>query len=177
MSKLKKHIQENRQAFDVYQTDVDSLWEGISTGIEKKSKRKWPVLKIAASLVILFLVGFALIRVASSSQKFDDGISLSDISPELAEAEFYYSRLVEEKFAMIHAANSALDPLITSEIELLDSAYLDLKNDLKDNMDNEEVINAMIQNYRIKLQILEQILESIETSNDEEKKNEEGFSI
>ena len=172
MSKLKNHIRDNRQDFEVYETDIDSLWNGIEAGINKKSTRSWPVLKIAASLVVLLVAGFLMLRVAANSERFEDGISLSDISPELAEAEYYYARLVEEKFAMIRATNSTLDPMITSEIQMLDSAYIGLKEDLKDNMDNEEVINAMIQNYRIKLQILEQILESIEPSKEEDLNEE-----
>ena len=68
-----------------------------------------------------------------------------------------------------------LDPVIQAEFQMLDSAYVELKNDLKDNVDNEEVINAMIQNYRIKLQILEQILDNIQSN--EDKENEEGISI
>jgi hypothetical protein len=40
----------------------------------------------------------------------------------------------------------------------LDSICTDLKKDLKDNIANQEVIEAMIQNYRIKLQLLEDML-------------------
>ena len=47
--------------------------------------------------------------------------------------------------------------------------FKSLKEDLKDNADNEEVVFAMIQNYRLKLDILEEILlqlRSAEKNND-----------
>ncbi len=177
--KLKDHIKENLPQFELYQTDIDSIWDNIEKTLDneqKKNQFQWkPFLKIAASIVLIFVVGFTAIRFANNSQKYQDGVSLAEISPELAEAEFYYSRLVDEKFALIRSVNNQLDPLIAREIGVLDSDYQDLKKDLKDNMDNEEVINAMIQNYRLKLQILEQILDNIKPN--EKEKNEEGISI
>ena len=38
----------------------------------------------------------------------------------------------------------------------LDSVYISLKSDLKDNIANHEVIEAMIQNYRLRISILEE---------------------
>ncbi len=178
--KLKNHINEHRSEFDVYQTNTEDLWNDIEASLDKNRPRRinWSiVLRVAASITLLFVVAILSLRFANNSSRYEDGFSLAEISPELAEAEFYYSRLVDEKFALIRSNNDQLDPLITEEFEVLDSAYQDLKNDLKDNMDNEEVINAMIQNYRIKLQILEQILDNIELNKDEEIKNEEGLSI
>ncbi len=175
---LKRHIQENREAFELYSLDADALWTGIEEGLDHGQKRflGWKAgLRIAASIAIIFVVSIGVIRVTGNAERYANGISLKDISPELAEAEFYYNRLVQEKFEVITSSHVELDPVIQSEFQMLDSAYVELKNDLKDNVDNEEVINAMIQNYRIKLQILEQILDNIQSN--EDKENEEGISI
>lgn len=177
---LEEHIKKNRSKFEVYHTDIDSIWETIEKKLESTDHVRvfhWKTaMKIAASVALIFVVSVTSIRIASNSRKYQDGVSLAEISPELAEAEFYYSRLVDEKVALINSTNSQLNTLIAQEFDVLDSAYQDLKNDLKDNIDNEEVINAMIQNYRIKLQILEQILDNIEP-NEDKKNNDEGFSI
>jgi hypothetical protein len=60
-----------------------------------------------------------------------------------------------------------IDPQIFEDLEALDQAMAELENDLRDNIDNEEVINAMIQNYRIKLEILEQIQAQLENEDNE----------
>ena len=175
---LKRHIQENREDFELYSLDAEALWTGIEEGLDHGKARfvSWKVgLRIAASIAIIFVVSIGVIRVTDNAKRYADGISLKDLSPELAEAEYYYNRLVQEKFEVITSSHIKLDPVIQAEFQMLDSAYLELKNDLKDNVDSEEVIDAMIQNYRIKLQILEQILDNIQSN--EDKENEEGISI
>ena len=51
----------------------------------------------------------------------------------------------------------------------MDKAFLELKEDLKDDVDNEEVVEAMINNYRLKLKILERIMIEIEEKDNESK--------
>ena len=55
---------------------------------------------------------------------------------------------------------------IWEDLELLDRAYEDLKKDLKEQVDQEEVALAMIENQRAKLKILEQVLDEIESKAD-----------
>ena len=50
----------------------------------------------------------------------------------------------------------------------MNAAFSELKADLKDNVDNEEVVTAMMENYRLKLQILEEILKELEKERSEE---------
>ena len=58
----------------------------------------------------------------------------------------------------------------------MDSDYSSLKKDLKDNADNQEVIDAMIDYYRLKLKMLEQILEELK-NNDDKTENNKSVSI
>jgi hypothetical protein len=98
----------------------------------------------------------------------------SPMVKELIEAEAYYTSQInmrkEEVFRL-----TASDPDVRREVDLemvdLNRVYKDLKEDLKDNADNEEVIEAMIQNYRMKLDILEEMLLRLKQSNDSQ--NEE----
>ena len=79
--------------------------------------------------------------------------------------------MINEKLRSIQAKSGDFDKLVMEDISKLDSAYEDLKYDLKENINNEKVINAMIENYRIKLEILEQILQELD-----EKSNEQEFT-
>jgi hypothetical protein len=58
---------------------------------------------------------------------------------------------------------------IEQDLAGLDSALVQLKRDLKDNISNAEVIEAMIQNYRLKLAILEEVLGYIEPAKNTQK--------
>jgi hypothetical protein len=99
--------------------------------------------------------------------------------PVLLEARAYYSGQISNMEAEVYRISGADSPLraeIDIEFEELDRVFTELKADLKDNAANEEVIEAMIQNYRIKLQILEEILLQLKNADkqnieeDEDKK-------
>ena len=47
---------------------------------------------------------------------------------------------------------------LNTDMSHLDSICTDLKKDLKDNISNQDVVEALIQNYRIKIRILEDML-------------------
>ena len=179
--KLREHINQNRPSYEVHKGDYDAWWGDIDKALAKQGRTVtfWPTfLKVAASVVLILATVFVFLRFSSNTARYSQGFSLMDLSPELAEAEIYYGQLVNEKLEIIRTTQGEVDPVILEEMSLLDSAYVELKMDLKDNADNEEVVNAMIQNYRLKLMILEQILESIqEEENGEDDEEEETISI
>jgi len=91
--------------------------------------------------------------------------------PELKEAENYYSNLVSTRLEEIKpflADNPGISEAINVDLVELDSVYISLKNDLKDNVANDQIIEAMIQNYRLKLKILEELLAEIKQENNKE---------
>ena len=181
--KLKQHIEENRSSFEVYKGDYDSMWDEIDAKLKSEEANvsgifPWKtILKVAASVALIMMVSLGFLWMKGNTMRYADGVSLQDLSPELAEAEIYYSQILEAKISLIRASNMDLVPVVIKDFEMLDSAYNELKMDLEDNMYNEEVIDAMIQNYRIKLQILETILEDIEKSNVDNVEDEEKISI
>ena len=71
---------------------------------------------------------------------------------------------------------ASIDDLNYDMVEL-DKVFEELKNDLKDNSDNEEVIEAMIQNYRFKLQMLEEILLQLNKSKNSENEKSSSNEI
>lgn len=171
--KLKRFVIDNREKFEVHETDLDSLWSGIDQAVKKEAAFKWGnLLKVAATVILIAVVGMVGLRVAYQGQ-ISDGIALHQISPDLAETEYFYFQQIEEKISIIKASQGELDPQILNDLAALDSAYKDLKMDLSENIGNEEIINAMIENYRIKLMILEQILEQINKDNNDKKEEVE----
>ena len=159
--KLKKKVEEERADFDLYEIDSNALWEGIEADLNKQKKiNPWKIYsRIAAAVVAV--IGISWIAYSYSFGTYSDGFALHELSPEM----------VAEKIQMIKASTGALDPDVLDNLAMLDSAYTELKIDLKDNAANEEVIDAMITNYRIKLQLLEQILMEIK-EHDHEFNNE-----
>ncbi|OFX28232.1 MAG: hypothetical protein A2X08_14355 [Bacteroidetes bacterium GWA2_32_17] len=77
---------------------------------------------------------------------------------ELNELSVYYtSKINKEKndLFILTANNPEVKTEINNEFGKLDKAYKELKNDLKENINNEQVIEAMIENYKLKMEMLE----------------------
>ena len=80
--------------------------------------------------------------------------------------ENYYEGEINKKVTLIKGQLE--DDQILKDLEEMDAVFADLKADLNENVDNEEVIMAMMENYRLKLQILEEILNELEKEKSEE---------
>ena len=179
--KLEKYILDHREQFDDQEPDP-VIWERIDT-------RKSPVIRInwkdvawkAAAVAAIFVASYFFHDfMASRNQSSKSFMSenTEDPSPmvrELIEAEAYYSSQIDLKKDEVFRL-TASNPDVRREIDMemvdLDRVFSELKEDLKDNTDNEEVIEAMIQNYRLKLDILEEMLLQLNQSNESQKEKD-----
>lgn len=169
--KLEKFVRANRSEFD-FQEPRPELWKGIEKAITPKKTIPWRYYISRAAAVIL-LIGASLVvqriwmnRVQSKPGKVAD-VEI-DI-PELREAEMYYSGMINAKLEQVKPMLSeypSLEEELNSDLSELDSIYTGLKSDLKDNIANHEVIEAMIQNYRLRISILEDMLTFLESQQD-----------
>ena len=185
--KLEKYILDHRGQFDDQEPDP-ALWEKIDT-------RKTPVIRInwksiswkAAAVAAIFVASYYFHDYMASRNQSSRGLMSkksevnSPIVRELIEAEAYYTSQIDmkkEEVFRLTASNPEVRHEINAEMVDLDRVYTELKEDLKDNADNEEVIEAMIQNYRLKLDILEEMLIRLKQSNESQnEKSHEDIPI
>ena len=167
--KLEQFVLNNRDEFDELEPSAE-LWKGIGK-IEVKPKLarysiqplKW-VVRIAAA-VFIFVGSYYFHDYRSEHQQLSQANEYLNTDNQLyntlIEAEYYYTAKIgfeTEKFYRLAGGNSLLRDEIQSELKELDDEFTELKEDLKDNADNEEIIAAMIQNYRLKLSILQEMM-------------------
>lgn len=81
---------------------------------------------------------------------------------------FYKSQIYERKNQIIRLASVSgeINRQVDSEIKQMDSLYRSVVRDLKDNINNKEVVEALIMQYRMKLEFLDNILLLIKESED-----------
>lgn len=167
---LQDFINHNREAFDA-DLPAPELWEKIvarSPELKKGPKRSLTVTmqRMAAAAVLLLMVASGLYWL-TNEQNFhtnrDEEMHRAQF--EIQEASRFYELQIADKKHKVFEL-TATDPAIRQGIEMdmadLDEVLLQLKNDLNDDVANAEVLAAMIQNYRLKLEILEQTLQFIE---------------
>ncbi len=170
MDKLEKYILDNRNDLDRYNPD-SSVWERIEKNTPKKKPSFRKIFSRAAVVVLIAGLSFvAYFYFTTASQINNDGSSDGYLPSHLRETEIYYTIKVNgllEKTKPLLTDKPGLEKELMKDISVLDSICIQIKNDLKDNISNQEVIEALILNYRIKVDILEEMLAVLE-----EKKNQ-----
>lgn len=180
MDHLKNRISSEREDFDLYETDFDLAWQKVENRLDqgqeiKKIKRHmalWGVTaRIAAAVTVVFAATAILLwQVRNTSSQSQPTLSM--VSVEMAETEQYYAMMISEKMDEIEQNGRWIDREVIRDLKALDQAYAELRTDLSDNVDNEEVINAMIINYKIKLEVLDRILAQIKEAKNGVESNE-----
>ncbi len=172
--RLEEFVKSHSSEFDLHEPNPE-LWKGIEKSIAPKRRRNW-VYYLSRAAAIVFLIGATLVaqrvwmtRGVGIKKKI---VEVEINIPELKEAEMYYTGIINAKLEEVKPMLSeypTLEDELETDLSELDSIYKGLKNDLKDDIANQEVIEAMIQNYRLRISILEDMLHFLESQNQEDK--------
>jgi len=132
-----------------------------SNNTKSSSGFNWkPYLAIAASLVICLSVFMTL---QNEPETFD----LASVSPELSETQDFFTITIENELKKLNNERSPLTEQIINDalnqIEILETDYQNLKTDLTESGNDQRVIYAMISNFQNRIDILNTVLEQIET--------------
>lgn len=161
--RLEEFIKANREEFDQLEPS-EKVWENISKPKHKSSKLINYFLRVAA--VVTIAVVFTVLVVKTGLIKTDETIVQTEDPElrELIEAEAFYATQVNEKMDEIRKCYDTF-PEIKEEVETdlteLQEMYDVLKIDLKDNISKKAVIEAMIENNRFRLKMVDQVLDQI----------------
>jgi len=98
-------------------------------------------------------------------------MSLSDVSPQYREVENYYAHqvnLMESELSSIDInGNASQKKMLLGELRSMDSVYVQLQKDLKANPSDERIINAMIEHYQTKVEVMSYIVDQLKAIRNE----------
>jgi len=146
--------------FDLDEVDRLRLWSHIVSELPEKPKKiipLWnkPAFRVAAS--VLLLLGCTLFFFMSGNRNIEHQIA----NEELYEIDNHYKLLVSTQINLIknntHLSKADQDDFLLL-IDDLDSEYEILIEELKLGINNEKIIEAIINNYRKKIQLMEDLL-------------------
>ena len=168
---LKNFILDNRDAFDNEMPPdlwmkIDSVLEercnnqksGLLKKIDLVFKLQTRVWQFAAAILLLAVVGMGTYIYFQPTNS--TASSIEKISPELADAEFYYTSQIIKKQEVLK--KSCMSDLCTKDLKSLDVDYNQLKQELYKDINNQQISNAMVQNLQIRMKILNEQLEMVE---------------
>jgi hypothetical protein len=167
-NKLENFVRENRTEFDTAEPN-ELLWDKIEQTLPHKKLKPVIFIKYAAAIAI-FMAGIYSGVFLNNKGLIAMNEKVTPEQEELIESEYYYTSEINERLSELKpyfAKDPQLEYDLEADLNELDEYYKSLKTDLKDNVNNEEVVEAMIHSYRMKLDILESLLQQLKKQNDE----------
>ncbi len=152
MDNLEKFIQQHRKEFDTQRPDP-KIWEQLSTTLPNpiKTNKVSFVKKIAVAAGVVLLIGFSYVagQFSANSTKAD---------PQVAELSSLYDQKIEAKVKAISVTTK--DTLWKEDLFQLEVVQAELQQELIESpaSTKDEIIGAIRENYRIRLKLLNRIL-------------------
>jgi hypothetical protein len=177
MSDLEKHIIEYRDRMNTAEPSsghlkrfIKRLRQQDQRPVRKVNFRH--VLQIAASMAIILTSAVVIVKTGKGGNKIAENQAVEMFQ----ETTSFYARQVNERYddiAAIPFDSEKEQEILLSELSEMDDYYKELLRELDANPGDERVMNALIQHYRIKLQVLDQIIEQlIQFKNSNTQENE-----
>lgn len=175
--KLKDFIKSNDADFDTlpnaghFDRFKQKQNEFIAQNVEKVRWYAHPVFKMVAMFVVVFAVGWLFYNlgkqqsVSSIASASPEGLATEHT--ELLAAEVFFANELKEKKTELLSLASVNEPetqKMLMELEKLELQYIDLKEELAVNSNNQRIVSAMVQNYRTRLEVLERLLAQLKKS-------------
>lgn len=156
---LREFISENKDVFNEHNLDKNRLWISIEQAMETEKHAHlppWykPLLRMVALLVIAIGVSVYMYMSQTSDHTLPQG-------NELVNIDAHYKAIVNLQIHLIQQS-TALSPNDKDDflriLEDLDDEYSNLKEELKLGINKQKIIEAIIRNYRKKIQLMELLL-------------------
>ena len=167
MDNFEKNIRANKESFNDLKADKDKMWAAIAVELEQpKVIPLWksPMLQIAASIVLFLGLGaFMALSVLGPSNNEETQYA----TKELLDIEMHYKNLISHQVKLVQK-----HPKLTHEdkteflsfMDELDQEYKQLCLEMQNNLDNEVVLEAIVSNYKKRIELIENLLKQINDS-------------
>ena len=172
MDNLEKYIKANRDQFDDRHPDP-SLWDQIAgrlphTRDDHRRVAMWKWMSAAAVTLALVMCGVVAGMYMGGNRGLND-----PAYAEFMQAQQYYN--VEYNKKKTELSQYTYDPVLEKDLEELDKMYDELSKEFLNTKepDKTELVNAMIQIYKTRIDLLERVLNKIQQNNNEQIHHED----
>jgi len=180
MKNIEDIIRENIDKFNEREP-VEGHFERFEWKLEKRLHSRTlhrsivPYLLKAAAVTVLITLS-SLWVWDNFIRRDKDTMALGDVSPQYREVENYYVHQVNNMESELRnyylSDNPEQQKMLKNELQSMDSVYLQLQKDLKANPNDERIINAMIEHYQTKVEVLSYIVNQLKAIRNENEKNQ-----
>ncbi|MCJ7447870.1 MAG: hypothetical protein MUO72_09265 [Bacteroidales bacterium] len=108
-------------------------------------------------------------------------MTLGDVSPQYKEVENYYIHqvnLMENEIGTVNLSNNPEQmDMLRIEMKSMDSVYVQLQKELNANPNDERIINAMIEHYQTKVEVLSFVVNQLKAIRNENQNTSEDEKV
>lgn len=174
---LEDFVQRNREAFDKEHPGLGT-WKNIERELDRQprlralsSSRGFRYWRIAAALALLLVAGGIGRELGLRSIQERQTAMLERAAPDFDETEAFYQETIANTKARL--AGYRVDPVLEADLEQLDAAMAELREELAKAPPAERrtLVENLINNYRLKLNLLERILQRLQDAEAKKTKN------
>ena len=144
--------------------------------LHKDKKNWWRPLSIAASIAVL-----CLIAIGVYTSRPTIGEQVAQISPEVGNTQVYFASLIEDQVKLLENESSPEAQMIISDtmiqLKKLETNYKQLETDLINGGNDKLILSAMITNFQTRIDLLQDVINQIETIKTLKNYNDENLTI
>jgi hypothetical protein len=124
---------------------------------------RWPWLTLAAALVIGVILTIVVSEVKKTNHMAEESVK-QDLPPELAAAQDFFKSRTTMDMSKLNTDDVYVQRF-ASDMKVLEEEYTKLEQILASNFNNEKVAEAMVNNYKFRLKLMERLQKYIEIQN------------
>ena len=178
---LQQFVKDHREDFDTLEPPTmawDQIEKQLPAGRKPVMKRMWPYAWKVAAAILIFASSWMLKDYTDQRKQAGHTITATELESnprlgELSDAEAFYTTKISGKQAELAAYASQHPEIIEDlkkEFSEMDKNKAELEKDLAQSNADEKVIEAIILSYRVKLEILDQMLAELRKSKETTQK-------
>lgn len=142
---------------------LEKLKLGNKTTTAPVKKTWWSKpLSIAASVAVLIAAGIGLLNQTNGIPE-----QMANISPEVSNTQFYFASLIQEQVKELQSESTPeTQKIITdtmTQLAMLERDYGKLEQEMLSGGNNKILLKAMITNFQTRIDLLQDVLQQIET--------------
>ena len=180
---VENFVRANRADFD---TEIPNLkiWAAIDKAVNRTADetaekrlvyRQW-FGRIAAAIALLIVGASGGFYLKTKQEARAIAQTVEQIAPDFRQTERFYKQKVQAELVKLASFQPETDPSVLADLKQIDDVQKELKQELDDApvSARAEIVKRMIDNYKIKLGILERVLQHLEEYKIDNSKEEEG---
>jgi len=166
MNDIEKIIYRHRADFDSEEPrdgHFDQFRKKIQSNQSHKTSWQWKnLMKVAAIFAFVLISGLTTYQIQKIK---NDHFSLGQLSPEYQEVEQYFTSSINHQLNIIKELSTTVGGHVQEglkeELANMDHLYKQLEKELKSNPKDERIIQAMIEHFQAKNNMLNRIVEQL----------------